>query len=129
MAAEAIPARRPTSAADRPRPSRSRLYLLILIESRYNPGKEEPPMPEITHLPESIHLSESAVALLHRRLAGEWVEVNDETRPFYRELVSAGLMMPLHSFARGKEGAYRLTEAACEMRETINGSASPSPSA
>ncbi len=60
----------------------------------------------------TLILSEPAVALLHRRLAGERVEVTDETRPFYRELVAAGMMMPLHSFARGNEGAYRLTDAA-----------------
>jgi hypothetical protein len=66
---------------------------------------------------ESGPLSESAVALLHRRLAGEWVEVTEESRPLYRELVSAGLMIPLHSFVRGNEGAYRLTEAACAFRQ------------
>jgi hypothetical protein len=62
----------------------------------------------------TIALSEAALALLRRRLASEWVEVTDETRPFYRELVDAGLMIPLHSFSRGNEGAYRLTEAALE---------------
>jgi hypothetical protein len=62
-------------------------------------------------------LSNAAAELLRRRLAGEWVEVNDATRPLYRELVEAGLMIPLHSFARGAEGAYRLTEAACVFRE------------
>jgi hypothetical protein len=67
--------------------------------------------------PESIPLSESALALLHRRLAGEWVEVTEESRPLYRELVSAGFMTPLHSFTRGSEGAYRLTEAACALRQ------------
>ena len=39
--------------------------------------------------------------LLRRRLAGEWVDVTDGTRPLYRELVGAGMMIPLHSFARG----------------------------
>jgi hypothetical protein len=56
----------------------------------------------------SITLSDGAQALLRRRLAGEWVEVTDQTRPFYRELVEAGIMIALHSFARGAEGAYRL---------------------
>jgi hypothetical protein len=62
-------------------------------------------------------LSDAALALLNRRLAREWVEVTDETRPVYRELVAAGLMEPLHSFSRGTEGAYRLTEAACALRD------------
>jgi hypothetical protein len=67
-------------------------------------------------------LSDSALALLRRRLADEWVDVTDETRPVYRELVDAGLMSPRHSFARGKEGSYRLTEAALIF---ANGHASP----
>ncbi len=61
---------------------------------------------------ESITLSHGAEDILRRRLAGEWVEVSDETRPHYQELVRAGLAVPLHSFARGQEGAYRLTESA-----------------
>jgi hypothetical protein len=57
-------------------------------------------------------LSDSALALLRRRLADEWVEVTEVTRPLYRELADAGLMSPRHSFSRGKDGSYRLTEAA-----------------
>jgi len=86
-------------------------------------------MPETTQLTESARLSDAALALLHRRFAGEPVEVTDETRPLYRELVAAGLMMPLHTFALGPHSAYRLTDAACDMRGRINGSSSLSPSA
>jgi hypothetical protein len=78
---------------------------------------------------QTIALSGPAQALLHRRIAGEWVAVTDETRPLYQELVSAGLMIPLHSFARGNEGAYRLTEAACNLEDGFTAPASPSPSA
>jgi hypothetical protein len=78
-------------------------------------------------------LSESAIALLRRRLSGERVEVTDETRPFYRELVDAGMMIPLHTFALGPNSAYRLTDAACDLRDgRWNGStfqATPPPSA
>lgn len=77
---------------------------------------------------QAVVLSENALVSLRRRLAGEWVEVTEETRPLYRELVSAGMMIPLHSFARGNEGAYRLTEAACDMREGIIAHASRVPS-
>ena len=63
--------------------------------------------------------SAEALSLLRRRLAGERVEVTDETRPLYRKLVCAGLMIRLHTFALGRESAYRLTEAACECYETI----------
>ena len=73
----------------------------------------------------TIALSESALALLRRRLADEWVDVTDETRPLYRELADAGLMSPRHSFARGKDGCYRLTEAALEW---ANGHAIQLPS-
>jgi len=78
---------------------------------------------------QTITLSVAAVALLRRRLAGERVEVSDESRPLYRELVAAGLMMPLHTFALGRESAYRLTDAACDMRDGPSGLASPVPSA
>jgi len=67
-------------------------------------------------MPETIALSASALSLLRRRLAGERVEVTDETRPAYRELVEAGLMIPLHTFALGTNSAYRLTNAACALR-------------
>jgi hypothetical protein len=74
-------------------------------------------------------LTESAAVLLHRRLAGERVEVTDDTRPLYRELVVAGLMVPLHTFALGNESAYRLTDAACDIRDGISGLPTPVPSA
>jgi hypothetical protein len=60
---------------------------------------------------QTITLSESALSLLRSRVARERVEVTDETRPFYRELVACGLMIPLHTMTGGDESAYRLTEA------------------
>jgi hypothetical protein len=81
----------------------------------------------------TITLSDAAQELLRRRLAGEWVAVTDQTRPLYRELVEAGMMIALHSFARGAEGAFRLTEAACALRDArpdgVTLPAIPSPSA
>ena len=73
--------------------------------------------------------SDSAIALLRRRLAGKCVEVTDLTRPVYRELAEPGLMKPLHSFRRGSEGAYRLTDAACDLCESLTSRASRIPSA
>jgi hypothetical protein len=73
----------------------------------------------------TITLSDAALALLRRRLADEWVDVTDQTRPLYRELTAAGLMSPRHSFARGKDGSYRLTEAALAF---ANGHAIQTPS-
>jgi hypothetical protein len=77
---------------------------------------------------QTVTLSANAITLLRHRLAGEWVEVTDESRPHYRELVEAGLIIPLHSFARGPNGAYRLTEAACDLRERLNDCAIHVPS-
>ena len=75
-------------------------------------------------------LSEAALSLLHRRLAGEWVGVTEENRPLYRELVKAGLMMPLHTFLNGNEGYYRPTDAACDLRDAgvFTAPSTPSPS-
>ena len=80
-------------------------------------------------MPEALNLSADALTLLHRRFAGERVAVTDDTRPFYLELVAAGLMMPLHTFAHGPNSAYRLTDAACDMRDQLNGHTSRIPSA
>ena len=61
---------------------------------------------------QTIALSESAEALLRRRLAGERVDITEQNRPLYRELAEAGLMIPLHTATGGNESFYRLTEAA-----------------
>jgi hypothetical protein len=74
------------------------------------------------------HLSDAAWALLRRRFTGVRVEVTDEMRPLFRELVAAGLMMPLHTFALGPDSAYRLTDAACDLRDRISEASNLSPS-
>ncbi len=73
-----------------------------------------------------ITLSETAADLLRRRLTGERVEITEQTRPYYRELVEAGLMIPLHTFAKGRDSAYRLTEAAPAWRAIAASSPVPS---
>jgi hypothetical protein len=65
---------------------------------------------------DTIALSEAALALLRRRIAGEWVEVTVESKPLYRELAAAGLMDPVSGFTRGPEANFRLTEAGWAMR-------------
>jgi hypothetical protein len=67
----------------------------------------------------TITLSVEAITVLRKRLAGERVEVTAETQPLYRELVEAGLMIPPHTFALGRESAYRLSDAACDIRDGI----------
>ncbi len=76
----------------------------------------------------TIELSQGAMALLHRRLCGERVEITEESRPPYEELVDAGMMEPIHTFGKGARGHYRLTEAALRYRDALNGNASPLPS-
>jgi len=76
----------------------------------------------------TLNLSAEAADLLCRRLVRERVKTTDETRPLYRELVQAGLMIPLHTFLGGNESAYRLTDAACDVRGEINGLSSRIPS-
>ncbi len=71
----------------------------------------------------TVHLSEPALTLLKRRFTGTRVEVTEQNRPLYRELVEAGLMMPLHTFSMGPNSAYRLTEAACDMRDALQSEA------
>jgi hypothetical protein len=62
----------------------------------------------------TITLSHAALALLKRNLTGPQILVDDDNRRAYRELASAGLMIPLHTFAHGEESAYRLTEAGAD---------------
>jgi hypothetical protein len=71
---------------------------------------------------QTVSLSEAALTLLRRRLAAEWVAVTEENRPLYRELVEAGLMYPVSTFLHGKEGYYRPTDAACDLRDGITAS-------
>ncbi len=63
---------------------------------------------------QTITLSASALALLRRRANGEEVDVTDATRPAYRELVEAGVMMPMGSFT--KESAFWFTEEGWNRR-------------
>ena len=75
------------------------------------------------HLP---NLSEQALRLLQSHLAaiglrngGTSGTPTDETRELYRELARAGLMGACHSFSRGPESVYRITEEAYQRREEL----------
>lgn len=73
--------------------------------------------------------SGSALSLLRCLVSGESVEVSDETRPADRELAAAGIMVALHTFARGGESAYRFTEEGWNRRrEWLNPSSNPARS-
>jgi len=75
----------------------------------------------------TITLSEAARSLLRRRLNGEEIEITDRNRPAYRELARAGIMIPLHTFAKGDESAYRFTDEGWKRRFEFIAS-TPSPS-
>jgi hypothetical protein len=62
--------------------------------------------------PDQITLSETAQTPLRRRLASKHVPLIGQSRLADGELVDAGLMSPLHTFALGRDSAYRPTEAA-----------------
>jgi hypothetical protein len=73
-------------------------------------------------------LSEAALALLRLHFSGRSLMMGacnaeslpghtvDETRAAYRELVAAGLVDPLHTFAHGRDSRYRLTRTAVERK-------------
>jgi hypothetical protein len=62
-------------------------------------------------VPVNSELSEGARNLLLACYTGAYILVDDENRGAYRELAEAGLMIPLHTFAHGRESAYRMTDA------------------
>jgi hypothetical protein len=71
-------------------------------------------------------LSEQAMSLLRGHLAAisrqdgtSSGKPTDQTLEAYRELARAGLMAPCHTFARGPESLYRITEQAYIRREEL----------
>ncbi len=65
-------------------------------------------------------LSRKALALfrLHVERHGD-IDVDDETRPIYRELARAGLMRAVSTYAGGPESAYRTTKEGFERRAEL----------
>jgi hypothetical protein len=84
-------------------------------------------------------LSEAALALLRLHLSGGSLMMGarnpeslpgrtaGETREAYGELVAAGLMDPVHTFAHGRDSRYRLTRAAVERKSEWLSAAASSP--
>lgn len=65
-------------------------------------------------------LSEAARERLRRYLAGDRA-VTEANRPAYRELVTARVMIPVHTFVGGREAEYRLTYWGHERRFELAG--------
>ncbi len=68
----------------------------------------------------TLTLSDEALALfrLHIERHGD-VNVDDTTRPVYRELARAGVMRAVSTYAGGPESAYRLTQEGFERRSEL----------
>ena len=75
-----------------------------------------------------FELSESALSLLRLRLSGQRVKVTDETRVPYQELAAAGLAEPVHTFTKGRDSHYRLTQVAMERKREFLSVSTPVPS-
>ena len=73
-------------------------------------------------------LSDGALALLRRRLAGERIEVDEFSKPIYRELAEAGLVDPIHTMTGGRDSHYRLTLLAMEHKSEFLNASNLSPS-
>jgi hypothetical protein len=78
---------------------------------------------------DTLNLSNDALVLLKLHLSGRSPErAPEHARPAYRELVQAGLMDPVSTFAGGSETLYRLTKAAYDRRaEFISAAAAVAP--
>ncbi len=75
----------------------------------------------------TMMLSDAALALLRLNLTGPQVPVTPDNHEAYRELAAAGLMEPLHTFAHGRDSAYRLTEVAVRLRAEVLSRAPSTP--
>jgi hypothetical protein len=69
---------------------------------------------------QTMTLSEAALALfrLHVERHGD-VDVDDRTRPIYRELARAGVMRAVSTYAGGPESAYRVTREGFERKAEL----------
>jgi hypothetical protein len=65
---------------------------------------------------QTIMLSEAALALLRHRIATKDAEVRPENLEAYRELVLAGIMVPLSTFRKGPESLFKFTDEGWERR-------------
>ncbi len=65
----------------------------------------------------TITLSEAALNLLRDRITGDRYDVTPDNLEAYRELVAAGIMIPISTFTRGPESLFRFTEEGWIRRE------------
>jgi hypothetical protein len=71
-------------------------------------------------MPEAITLSPAALSLFRRHVERHGrVEVDDATRPLYRELARAGVMVAVSTYAGGPESAYRVTKLGFDRKPEL----------
>ena len=69
-------------------------------------------------------LSDVAIHLLRERAASDQHDVTPDNLEAYRELVAAGIMIPISTFSKGPESLFRFTEEGWKRREEwISGTA------
>lgn len=105
---------------DAPRTARRNRGVRGTLQGVESPGKEGTAMP-------TIPLSGAAQALLRLCYSGAHVPVDDGNWAAYRELAAYGLMTPLHTFANGRESAYRMTEAGVSAASSLHPSPATAP--
>ena len=72
----------------------------------------------------TMSLSEAAHSLLRERITSDRYDVTPDNLEAYRELVTAGIMIPISTFTKGPESLFRFTEEGWNRREEwINGTA------
>ena len=54
----------------------------------------------------TITLSEAALGLLRGRITGDRYDVTRDKLEAYRELVAAGIMIPMSTFSKGPESLF-----------------------
>jgi hypothetical protein len=65
----------------------------------------------------TITLSPAALVLFRQHVDRHGqIDVDDATRPLYRELAASGLMRAVSTYAGGPESAYRITKEGFERK-------------
>ena len=70
-------------------------------------------------MPETIALSESAVAVLRFRVKGYLMKVTDSSLEAFRELAAAGIMEPVRGADGDHEADYKFTEDGWARRQEL----------
>jgi len=76
---------------------------------------------------QTITLSEAALAVLRSRIATTDADVTPDNLEACRELVLAGIMVPLSTFAKGPESLFKFTDEGWQRRHEILNAVAPLP--